>query len=141
MSTVEHSRRDLAVGFAQPSAPVSINAVAGRGWRTRHAASAPWRDAVAAVVRPWVITHSPGIRLELPVEIHVTLEVLGSRRRDPHNYVSTIMKPMVDGLVVAGLLPDDDAAHVHTHEPRLVSIKRDQLPGLATVLVEGVLLQ
>lgn len=33
------------------------------------------------------------------------------RRRDPHNYMATV-KPIVDGLVDAGVLPDDDAKHL-----------------------------
>ena len=33
------------------------------------------------------------------------------RRRDPHNFMATV-KPIVDGLVDAGVLPDDDAKHL-----------------------------
>ena len=33
------------------------------------------------------------------------------RRRDPHNWMATV-KPIVDGLVDAGVLPDDDAKHL-----------------------------
>lgn len=33
------------------------------------------------------------------------------RRRDPHNYMATA-KPIVDGLVDAGVLPDDDHTHL-----------------------------
>lgn len=33
------------------------------------------------------------------------------KRRDPHNWMATV-KPIVDGLVKAGVLPDDDAEHL-----------------------------
>ena len=33
------------------------------------------------------------------------------KRRDPHNWMATV-KPIVDGLVKAGVLPDDDAKHL-----------------------------
>ena len=33
------------------------------------------------------------------------------RRRDPHNFMATA-KPIVDGLVDAGVLPDDDHTHL-----------------------------
>lgn len=38
------------------------------------------------------------------------------RRRDAHNLYPTV-KALVDGLVDAGIVPDDDIAHVSTPEP------------------------
>lgn len=40
------------------------------------------------------------------------------RRRDSDNLVATL-KPCVDGLVDAGLVPDDDPAHVTTIMPEI----------------------
>lgn len=40
------------------------------------------------------------------------------RRRDLHNYMPTL-KALVDGLVDAGLLPDDDARHLQGPDMRL----------------------
>ena len=40
------------------------------------------------------------------------------KRRDPHNWMATV-KPIVDGLVKAGVLPDDDAAHLDGPDMRL----------------------
>lgn len=39
--------------------------------------------------------------------------VTDARRRDPHNFTLTL-KPLVDGLVDAGVFPDDDYLHVKT---------------------------
>ncbi len=37
----------------------------------------------------------------------------GTGRADPHNVASTVVKAVIDGLVTdAGLLPDDDSAHL-----------------------------
>jgi hypothetical protein len=44
--------------------------------------------------------------------------VTDRRRRDPHNYFATV-KPIIDGLVDAGLWPDDTPAWVTTTEPAL----------------------
>lgn len=51
--------------------------------------------------------------------IQVTLPVKGRRRRDPHNFMPTV-KPIVDGLVHAGLWPDDTPEFVTVAEPRLL---------------------
>lgn len=39
------------------------------------------------------------------------------RRRDPHNYMPTL-KALVDGLVDAGLVPDDDRRYLQGPDPR-----------------------
>lgn len=52
----------------------------------------------------------PGVRLER-ARIVATLTFPDRRRRDPANWAPTL-KPIIDGLVDARLLPDDDAAHL-----------------------------
>ena len=52
------------------------------------------------------------------------------RRRDLHNYMPTL-KALVDGLVDAGLLPDDDARHLQGPDMRLDprhTVKRMGIP-------------
>jgi len=44
-------------------------------------------------------------------EITVEYQPYDKRRRDPDNYAAT-GKPLIDGLVAAGVLPDDDGKHV-----------------------------
>lgn len=62
-----------------------------------------------------------------PCVVSVALPVKDKRRRDPHNYFATV-KPIVDGLVDAGLWPDDTPEWVTTVEPTLV-------PGATSVVV------
>jgi hypothetical protein len=52
----------------------------------------------------------------------VTLEIVfpDKRRRDPHNYCSTVLKAVIDGLVVAGAWKDDTPDYVGHREPILV---------------------
>jgi Holliday junction resolvase RusA-like endonuclease len=45
------------------------------------------------------------------VAITVEYQPPDKRRRDPDNYAAT-GKPLIDGLVIAGILPDDNSAHV-----------------------------
>ncbi len=58
-----------------------------------------------------------------PSVVTVELPVRDKRRRDPHNYIATV-KPIIDGLVDAGLWPDDTPEWVSVAEPRLI-VRRD----------------
>jgi hypothetical protein len=52
-------------------------------------------------------------------------------RRDPHNYVGTVVKKLVDTLVGLGVVPDDTADWVTVIEPEL----RVAPDNLATVSI------
>lgn len=54
------------------------------------------------------LSHAPHLQRALLV---VEIAFPDRRRRDPHNYMATV-KPIVDGLIKAKVLPDDDAAHL-----------------------------
>lgn len=61
------------------------------------------------------------LRLPLgPSTIQVTIPFDTGRRRDPHNYVGTVCKSVIDGLVQAGVWPDDNPEYVTVIEPKLV---------------------
>ena len=58
---------------------------------------------------------------ELPpslVTIHIPFARNG--RRDPMNYVGTVVKALIDGMVDAGCWPDDTAEFVEIRQPVLV---------------------
>jgi crossover junction endodeoxyribonuclease RusA len=88
-------------------------------WSEQRRLARAWREAAAFhaldQVRPPRLLGPSLVELELPV--------VGNLRRDPHNYAPTL-KHTVDGLVDAGLWPDDTPEHVRTLEPRLVVITR-----------------
>ncbi|WP_136314442.1 hypothetical protein [Actinomyces procaprae] len=82
-----------------------ISANDHRHWRYRHARAKSIRSVAEQTAR---FTRAP--RLE---RARIVIEILfpDRRRRDTHNLMATA-KPIVDGLVDAGLLPDDDARHL-----------------------------
>lgn len=55
-----------------------------------------------------VVTRAPHLQR---ARLAVTLAYPDRKRRDRHNYTPTI-KPIVDGLIDAGVLPDDDDTHL-----------------------------
>lgn len=54
--------------------------------------------------------------------LQFTFVVPDSRRRDPDNYLA-MMKPVVDGLVLADVLPDDNFSVV-SYAPVIFQIER-----------------
>jgi hypothetical protein len=80
-----------------------------------------WRK-LATQVRAWRTAAYVGARdigrLLPPCNVTVTLPVRDNRRRDPMNYVKTV-KPIIDGMVDAGLWIDDDSTWVTVMEPKL----------------------
>ena len=89
-------------------------------WAAKAKLSRAWRDAArhAAFDRPELEAEFDDGHLP-PSIVTVHLPVKGNRRRDPHNWFPTI-KPIVDGLVDAGLWPDDTPEWVRCMEPVLV---------------------
>ena len=55
-----------------------------------------------------------------PSTVEVFIPFTTNRRRDPHNYVGTVVKWIIDGLVYAGAWPDDTPEWVTVLEPVLV---------------------
>lgn len=106
----------IRIEFPQPAPLLSMN-------DRQHWAAWRW-NATAAAVK--AIPSSTRMPMQ-PCVVSVALPVKDKRRRDPHNYFATV-KPIVDGLVDAGLWPDDTPEWVTTVEPTLV-------PGATSVVV------
>lgn len=88
----------------------------GQHWAAQKRANDPWRTF--GIIAGRRLTHE-GFRPPKPVQIRLVLPVPDRRRRDPHNYVGTVVKAFVDGLVIGGLLRDDAPAYVQVLEPEL----------------------
>lgn len=104
MSAVEFS-------FQAPAPLLSMND--RHHWRKRAELVKAWREA--AYYGWW---QPPSPRPGCRCEVAVTLTVRDRRRRDPHNYYPTV-KAIIDGLVDAGVWPDDTPEWVTTREPVL----------------------
>lgn len=62
-----------------------------------------WKEATAFYYRLTMMTRDfmdPGI-------VQIDIGVKTNARRDPHNYCGTVLKAVIDGLVLAGAWPDD----------------------------------
>lgn len=105
--------------FPAPSTPPSINAVTGKHWAVRRRMLEPWRTAAG-----WAWNALPReVRAEVAgrrCSVHLTIPFAARRARDPHNYVGTVCKAVVDQLVEQGAWPDDTPAWVTVPEPTLV---------------------
>ena len=90
-------------------------------WRAHSRDVAAWRAASQFAARGWIFAYSAGRLARKPFPpaiVATTFDVPDKRRRDPHNYYPTV-KAIVDGLVDAGLWPDDTPEWVTTAEPEL----------------------
>lgn len=73
---------------------------------------AQWRAAGA-----WAVRQHRAPRLEF-AHVMAYLRFHDERRRDPLNWADTV-KPVIDGFVDGGLLPDDDRHHLEGPDLRI----------------------
>ena len=104
------NRRPNVIRFEPPTVLMSMND--RDHWRTKARKTALWRTAA------WATATKAKARSYPPCTVHITFPVRDRRRRDPHNYYPTV-KAVIDGLVDAGVWPDDTPEWVTTIEPTL----------------------
>lgn len=91
-----------------PAPPLSLN---DRGdWKARYGKTRAVRKVAASFVRAAHIAPASRIRVTL------TYHPRDGRRRDEDNLVATL-KPICDGIVDAGVVVDDDPAHMAKDMP------------------------
>lgn len=101
----------ILIEFPQPAPLLSLNDRIH--WTKRRQREGLWQESAWA----YALKEYRGPKPCPKGKVRVTLPVRSMKtRRDPHNFVATI-KPIVDGLVHAGLWPDDTAEYVETTEP------------------------
>lgn len=99
---------------------ISTNEANQLHWAVRRKRLEPWRDET--MVAWWRKKQSPEAKAIVgrKCEVQFVIGVPDNRRRDPANYISTIVKACVDTLVSAGKVwPDDDPRYVRILEPVL----------------------
>lgn len=104
----------IVVTFPRPDRLASMN---DRDWRKIWRLSKQWRTTAGDTT---VLLGPPSARrfTESFALVSVLLPVPDVRRRDPHNLAPTL-KAVIDGLVDAGVVVDDDSTRVATDEPRI----------------------
>ncbi len=106
----------LTFTFPPPTEPWSINQEHAKHWSWRYKRIAAWKEMVG-----WKAVETRLNRQNLPqATVHVEIPFRVNRRRDPHNYVGTVVKAVIDGLVEVGVWPDDTPEFVAVAEPTLV---------------------
>lgn len=121
----------MILQFEAPTAPVSINQLAGRHWAARERRLKPWRMAAYEVGK---LVHSTRGEYTSKVVVTVSLPFTTNRRRDAHNYTGTVVKAIVDGLVASRLLVDDNDSWVEVADP-VLRVTKD---GLVTIQIKEV---
>lgn len=89
------------------------------------------RSRITAEVKAEVVTLAKAAKIGPQSAIHVRLHwrVPTKHRRDPDNLVATL-KPCIDALVVAGIVPDDCPPFVDWSAPRIHPPAEDRKPAM-----------
>lgn len=105
------------IKFPPPDKPWSTNQDRNLNPYDRHARIQAWKGPTALFA---------GMELKSlrgnpqPLLVTVTIPFTTNRRRDPHNYCGTVVKAIIDGLVLAEVVPDDTPEWIGHREPHLV---------------------
>lgn len=116
----------MILRFPVPDDPWSVNEIPSsvKAKIKQSKQKQAWRDTSTLIARSEMaklgIRRVEGQQLLMSSNVQVTIPFRMNRRRDPHNYVGTVVKAVVDGLVRAGLWPDDNPEFVTVLEPLLV---------------------
>lgn len=102
------------ISFQQPDKRLSLND--REHWAVKARKAKAWRScahlhAITTLGAPLCARSRPRSFVE------VTFPVKQNRRRDPHNAIATV-KPIIDGLVDAGVWPDDTDEYVIVLDPK-----------------------
>jgi len=129
----------ITIVFPQPTVPLSMND--RRHWSKKAPDIRAWRHtAKFHALQQWKWRRGALPVMDTPPSLVVcTFQFARGARRDPENYHQTT-KPIVDGLVDAGVWPDDTAEWVTVLPPvlELVTVPRRGYPlsvGVCTVRI------
>ena len=101
----------FTIDLAHPRPPLTAND--RTHWRTKARVTKALRQEAAARVTALRIPEYPRIRVSL------VWVVKDRRRRDGGENIAPTLKPLIDGLVDAGVVADDDQFHVFRDMPTI----------------------
>ena len=104
----------MEITFAPPADVWSTNRDRNLHWAQRAKLVKAWRQC------SHVECVAAGLSELPPSLVTISLPFARNGRRDPMNYVGTVVKAVIDGMVDAGCWPDDTAEFVEIRQPVLV---------------------
>ena len=114
----------LELTFIAPNRPLSENESRSMHWAKRYRRLGPWGTLTILAVKE-IDKETLKKYVNKRLEVEVTLPFTRNARRDPHNYVGTNVKTIVDVLVYGELVPDDVTEYIKVLEPKLVVDKNE----------------
>ena len=99
----------IELSFGRP--PLNLNQ--RMHWAQKAQITRDIRTEVALKARPLKKQFAPG-----PIQVSLHYRPRDNRRRDPSNFIAT-QKPILDGLVDAGIVPDDTPDYIDELMPRV----------------------
>ena len=113
-TTFEH----ISFKFELPARIWSTNDERNMHYGERHRLVTAWKGATRMNYLSYRNRRGLPVRLD-PGIVHLAIPVKDRRKRDPHNYCGTVLKAVIDGLVLAEVWPDDTPEYVGHREPVL----------------------
>ena len=104
--------------YPAPVPPWTTNEDRRLHFHVRAARIKEWHDAAYWIAKQQGWNHPS--ENNRPSTVRVTVTYPTQRIRDNHNLVGTVVKATIDGLVAAGVWPNDDPRYVTVLEPRIV---------------------
>jgi len=130
--------------FPVPCRPVSENDIRGKHWGSVRRLLNPWKEAARMAWQLAPAAERAALQ-DVPCDVEVVIPFRTAQRRDPSNYVDTVVKAIVDGLVSnfasphrgakkvrtwRGVWDDDDPATVTVLEPVCIKSEGDVIVRL-----------
>jgi hypothetical protein len=116
----------IEITFKAPTRPLSTNESNRLHWAARHKRLKPW--ATWASIGYRAVPHEERKKLQgHKLTIYTTIPFPRKARRDPHNYIGTNVKTIIDALISEGIAPDDTAEYIEVIEPRLSIDKTNEV--------------
>jgi hypothetical protein len=116
----------MILTYTAPTRALSENESRRLHWASRKRRLDPWALVTAAAWRSADDAERDTLSGKR-IAVHVSIGFPRGGRRDPHNYVGTVVKTIVDALVRAGMCEDDTPDYIEVREPKLKVDKTEQV--------------
>jgi Holliday junction resolvase RusA-like endonuclease len=102
--------------FTAPTKPLSINESNRLHWAVRRKRLKDWHNLAIIAYKNMKKEDKEELK-KYKIKIKVILTFPKNARRDPHNYIGTNVKAIIDGLIKAGLTEDDTQKYIEVIDP------------------------